>query len=106
MIYVYALFKLQNGGYGFEVLNREAVVAHAERYSPAYGSYSPWKTDFEAMAMKTAIKKVLKFAPLKTDFARAIETDESIKSEIAIDMTEVAGERYIEEDVIDGEASV
>lgn len=104
MLYVYALFKLQNGGYGFEVLNREAVVAHAERYSPAFGGYSPWKTDFEAMAMKTAIKKVLKFAPLKTDFARAIATDESIKSEIAVDMTEVAGEQYIEEEMADGEA--
>lgn len=103
MLYVYALFKLQNGGYGFEVLNREAVVAHAERYSPAFGGYSPWKTDFEAMAMKTAIKKVLKFAPLKTDFARAIATDESIKSEIVVDMTEVAGEQYIEEEMADGE---
>lgn len=32
--------------------------------------------------------------------------DEIIKSEIVIDMTEVAGERYIEEDVIDGKTSV
>ena len=36
MKFVYALFKLQNGGYGFEVLSREAVVEHAQRYSPRF----------------------------------------------------------------------
>ena len=46
MKFVYALFKLQNGGYGFEVLSREAVVEHAQRYSPSVDGYSPWKTDY------------------------------------------------------------
>lgn len=97
MVYVYALFKLQNGGYGFEVMNKESVIAHAERYSPGYGGYSPWKTDFESMAMKTVIKKVLKFAPLKSDLLRAIATDETIKSDFSVDMTEIAGDDYYEE---------
>ena len=97
MMYVYALFKLTNGGYGFEVLNKEAVIAHAELYSPSYDGFSPWKTDFESMAKKTAIKKVLKFAPLKTECLRAIASDETIKSELAEDMTEIEGE-YVEED--------
>ena len=100
MIYVYALFKLQNGGYGFEVMNREAVVAHAQRYSPAFDGYSPWKTDFEEMAKKTVIKKVLKFAPIKTESLRAIASDETIKTELAIDMTEIEGE-YVEEETED-----
>ncbi len=98
MIYVYALFKLQNGGYGFEVMNRESVIAHAERYSKSFDSYSPWKTDFEAMAKKTVIKKLLKFAPLKADFQRAIATDETIKNELAVDMTELNGEDYYDLD--------
>ena len=49
------------------------------------------------MAMKTAIKKVLKFAPLKADILRAIASDESIKTELHIDMTEVNSENYLEE---------
>lgn len=55
------------------------------------------------MAKKTAIKRVLKFAPMKADFARAIATDETIKTELAVDMTEVAGEDYVEgeEEIID-----
>lgn len=94
---VYALFKMKNGGYGFEVLSKEEVIRHAERYSSGINSsYSPWKSNFEDMAKKTAIKRVLKFAPMKADFARAIATDETIKTEIAVDMTEINGEEVVE----------
>ncbi len=97
--YIYALFKLQNGGFGFEVMNRQEVITHAERYSQGINSnYSPWKSNFEEMAKKTAIKRVLKFAPMKADFARAIATDETIKTEIAVDMTEINGQ-----EIVDGE---
>lgn len=100
MAFVYALFKMQNGGYGFEVLSREAVISHAERYSPAYSTgFTPWRTDFEGMAKKTAIKKVLKFAPLRSDILRAVATDETVKSRIGLDMTEIAGENYIEGEI-------
>lgn len=51
----------------------------------------------EVMAKKTAIKKVLKLAPLKTACLRAIASDETIKSELAEDMTEIEGES-VEED--------
>ena len=56
------------------------------------------------MAMKTVVKKLLKFAPLKTDFLRAMASDESIKNELSVDMTEVNGDYIIEgEGVIVGE---
>lgn len=93
LIAVYALFKLENGGYGFEVMSKHDIELHAQRYSKGIDSkYSPWKTNLEEMAKKTVIKKVLKFAPLKSDFLRAIASDETIKSELAIDMTEIDGE--------------
>ena len=98
MIAVYALYKLSNGGYGFEVLSKDDVIQHAERFSQGINSsYSPWKTDFEAMAMNTAIKRVLKFAPLKTESLRAIASDETIKHEIGVDMTEINGDDVIDE---------
>ena len=48
------------------------------------------------MAKKTVIKKVLKYAPVKADFARAITSDESIKSELSVDMSEVVNEQEVE----------
>lgn len=96
---VYSLFKLKNGGYGFEVLSKKEIVHHAERYSAGLNSsYSPWRTNFEEMAKKTAIKKMMKFAPLKADVLRALATDETIKTELAADMTEINGELLLEKE--------
>jgi recombination protein RecT len=107
VILFYALFKLKNGGYGFEVMSREDVDSHAHVYSKGFASsYSPWKTDFESMAKKTVIKKLLKYAPLKSDFLRAMSSDESIKSELAVDMTEVLNDEIIDGDFKDFECSV
>lgn len=86
-IKVYAMFKTKSGGYGFEVMSMDEVRKHAENYSQAYKSgFSPWKTNFEEMAKKTVLKKVLKYAPLKSDFVRGITSDETIKTEISEDM--------------------
>jgi recombination protein RecT len=89
-IKVYAMFKTKSGGYGFEVMSMDDVRRHAEKYSQAYkSSFSPWKTNFEEMAKKTVLKKVLKYAPLKSDFVRAAVQDETIKTEISDDMYSV-----------------
>jgi recombination protein RecT len=73
------------------------VRRHAEKYSQAYKSgYSPWKTNFEEMAKKTVLKKVLKYAPMKSDFVRGIVQDETIKTEISEDMYEVKSETVFE----------
>lgn len=76
--YFYAVFKTKDGGHGFEVMSYEDVLNHARRYSKSFGD-GPWKTNFEEMAKKTVLKRVLKYAPLKTDFVRAVSADESIR---------------------------
>lgn len=94
---VYALFKTKAGGYGFEVMSMDDVKEHAKKYSQAYGSaYSPWAKNFEEMAKKTVLKKVLKYAPMKSDFVRAVVQDETIKSEINEDMYSVNDETVYE----------
>ena len=101
-IKVYAVFKTKSGGYGFEVMSMEDVRIHASKYSKAYGSsFSPWKTNFEEMAKKTVLKKVLKYAPLKSDFVRGITQDETIKTEITDDMYSVPNEVVFEADYTD-----
>lgn len=86
--HVYAMFKTKDGGYGFEVMSMAEVRAHAKRYSQSYEN-GPWQTNFEEMAKKTVLKRVLKYAPLKSEFLRAITQDETIKNEISEDMYEV-----------------
>lgn len=81
---VYAMFRLQNGGFGFEVMSKAAIEAHAKQYSKSYNSsFSPWTTDFESMAKKTVIKKMLKYAPLKTDYVHAMTVDGSTSNDFA-----------------------
>ena len=56
------------------------------------------------MAKKTVLKKVLKYAPLKSDFVRGIAQDSTIKSEIATDMAEIPDMTdYIDVDAETGE---
>ena len=96
-IKVYAVFKTKSGGFGFEVMSMDDVRKHAAKYSQSYNSsYTPWKTNFEEMAKKTVLKRVLKYAPLKSDFVRAAVQDEVIKTGISDDMYEVPNETVIE----------
>ena len=41
------------------------------------------------MDKKTVLKKVLKYAPMKSDFIKAVVQDSTIKTEISEDMYEV-----------------
>lgn len=94
---VYAVFKTKSGGYGFEVMSMDDVRNHAAKYSKAYGSnFSPWKTNFEEMAKKTVLKRVLKYAPLKSDFVRAAVQDETVKKGLSADMYDVPAENIID----------
>lgn len=91
VILYYAVFKLINGGVGFEVMSKEDVEEFAKKKSKTYGT-GPWKSDFDAMAKKTLVKRLLKFAPLKSDFIRAVTTDETIKSGISENMADLPDE--------------
>lgn len=87
-IYVYATFRTVDGGYGFECMSIDDVREHAKKFSDSVknGSFSPWVSNFEEMAKKTVLKRLLKYAPLKTDFARQMSADETIKTTISEDM--------------------
>ena len=92
LILVYALWKAKNGGYG--LMSKEDIDNHARRFSQSFSSgFSPWKTNYEEMAKKTVIKKCLKYAPLKSDFVMQLSNDESVKTELSVDMSEVANEQ-------------
>lgn len=89
--YVYAVFRTKDGGFGFEVMSMAEVRNHAQKFSKSYSS-GPWQTNPEEMAKKTVLKKALKYAPMKSDFARELSQDESVKLKIDENMYDVPSE--------------
>jgi recombination protein RecT len=104
-VWFYAVFQTKDDGYGFEVMSIDDVRKHAAKYSQSYGSsFSPWKNNFEEMAKKTVLKRVLKYAPMKSDFVRGLSTDESIKHEVSEDMYAVPNV-YVDADYVVDEST-
>ena len=51
----YAVLTLKSGGYIFAVMSKDDVIEHMTKFSQAAGKgASPWQTDFDEMACKTA----------------------------------------------------
>ena len=74
VVWVYAVYKLKSGGYGFEVMSKDEINEHRKKYSKA--KTSPWDTAWEGMAKKTVIKQALKYAPLKSEFVKAMTNED------------------------------
>lgn len=73
----FAFMRLANGFEKTVFWTKERVQAHGKKYSQSYSSkYSPWQSDFDAMARKTVLKHMLStYAPLSTELQDAIVAD-------------------------------
>ena len=70
-------FSLLNGFEKISYMSLADIEAHGRKFSKTYNS-GPWKTDFEAMAMKTVLKLLLgKYAPLSVEMQMAQIADQS-----------------------------
>lgn len=93
-----AYFELLNGFKKSLYMTKAEIEKHAGRYSQAYKAKgkssfkSPWETDFDLMAQKTAIKQLLsRYAPLSTEMQEAVAADQSVD--------DGDGRRYIDNDL-------
>lgn len=100
-----AAFALTNGFTKLDFWTVEKVRKHGAQYSKSFsGAKSAWKTNFDAMALKTVLKNTLsKFGPMSIEMQTAHRYDQSV-------VDAIGGEpRYIDNDsgktVIDLEAT-
>ena len=75
-----AKFELLNGFTKVAYWDIDKVKAHSTKFSQAFraGFNSPWKSDFDAMAQKTVLKSILKFAPKSIEMQNAVTFDQSV----------------------------
>src|SRR5690606_11267902 len=84
----YAVAKFKDGGYQFEFMSVDEIEKRRKR-SAAKDS-GPWVTDYDEMCMKTVIRHMFKYLPISIEIMRqVVSADESIKTEVKPDMTEV-----------------
>ena len=80
----YAVYHLEPNGHSFIFMSKDEVLNHSKKYSKNFEG-GIWESEFDAMAKKTVIKKLLKYAPLSAELKKAVVLDESIKDEIEKD---------------------
>lgn len=74
----FAYFQLLNGYEKALYMSKEDITNHAKRYSQSFGSdYSPWKNQFDEMAQKTVLRRLLsKYGVLTTEFEKVVISEE------------------------------
>ena len=72
----WAEYMLPDGRYNFAVWSKAQVEQHMKRYSKGYDRKdSAWQTAFDAMAKKTVIIDLLKYAPKAVEMAQGAASD-------------------------------
>jgi len=73
----FAHIELKNGFSKTLFMTKDKVTAHAKKYSKTFNSdYSPWKSDFDAMALKTVLKNILShYGSLSVEMQAAFHDD-------------------------------
>lgn len=72
----YAVGRLKSGGAPFRVLYPEDVEKAKKRSASGSKGLGPWVSDFDAMARKTAVRRLAGLLPMSPVFASGIEQDD------------------------------
>lgn len=86
LTHAYCVVRLKGGGVQFSVLSKEKIERDHRGRSRAKDA-GPWKSDYEAMCLKTAVRVALKMAPKSIEMARAVALDERAELGLPIDLS-------------------
>jgi recombination protein RecT len=85
LVAVYAVARLKDGAVQFESLTRADCEYHRDRFSKAAGD-GPWSTDFEAMCLKTVLRRLAKLLPAAVELHTAVALDEHAEAGVSQDL--------------------
>ena len=95
----YAYATLANGGHQLKVMSKTEAKDFAIKHSKCYSKQdkdfipgTPWKEHFDAMAMKTILKQLMKLLPKSVEIQNALAMDETVKTKLDIDMVAIPNE--------------
>lgn len=101
----FAYLELLNGFSKTVYWTKEQVIEHAKRFSKAFNSdYSPWKTDFDAMALKTVLRNLItKWGIMSVEMVQAVDRD--IEADAQREIAEYANSEVLDIDdgIVDAE---
>lgn len=79
----YAIARFTNGGSVWIVIDETMVEEAKKRSKGSKNTRSPWNTDREAMARKTAIRQLARFFPTASELNFAIHADETVRTDLS-----------------------
>lgn len=85
----YAVAILKDGAKAFEYMTKDEVIKHEEKYRKGSYKNDVWNKNFEEMAQKTVVKKLLKWLPVSVEFLEMAAKDEKSFKVIDDKSTEV-----------------
>lgn len=96
----FAYMELLNGFSKTVYMTHAEVLAHAQRYSKSYGNQnSAWKTNFDEMAIKTVMRRLLsRYGILSTDMIAALtaDRDDDIETSVEREIAHEANQEVID----------
>ena len=69
----FGYFELINGYKKMLYMTHKEAEEYGKRYSKAYSTTGPWKTEFDKMAMKSVLRQLLKYGPMSTEMQKVDE---------------------------------
>lgn len=94
----FAYFRLMNGFEKVFYMTVGEVADWAKRYSPSSSKeFSPWKTEFDKMAKKTVLKRLISvYGPMSVEMQNVMSSDDTAEEKLVKETAENANQEVID----------
>lgn len=93
----YACYHLKDGAYDFVVMTKAEVEAYRDKYSKA-AKFGPWVDNFDEMAKKTLIRRLVKYMPISIEVAEQLSRDDAVlkpRANDGMESTDIFDAEYV-----------